>query len=139
MMYTPSVTRPRLGLSLVADLLCATQPYKTIQRSYKVDLKILCEDPPTLSAEFFLFALVFLNRMLVGGAGRVVSEMGHTWAQVCPRINAPLPHSLRRLSMQTQTYFGCGIFVAIWFVCVGTFQHPSLSHVYTRPLTYTTD
>jgi hypothetical protein len=35
---------------------------------------------------------------LVGGAGRVIREMGHTWARVCPRINAPFPHSLGRLS-----------------------------------------
>ena len=55
--------------------------------------RIMCDDPPTLSAEFFLFALVFLNRKSVGGAGRVVREMGHSWARVCPRINAPLPHS----------------------------------------------
>ena len=35
-------------------------------------------DPPSLSAILFLFALVFLIRMQVGLAGRVVSNMGHT-------------------------------------------------------------
>lgn len=36
------------------------------------------------SDKLFLSALVFPNRMSVGGAGRIVCEMGHTLAQVCP-------------------------------------------------------
>ena len=97
-----------------------------------------CDDPPTLSVEFFLFALVFLNRMSVGGAGRAVREMGHTWARVCPRINAPLPHSLGD-SLHADTLTDFWHFNGVLFVCGGTFQHVWLSYVNTQPFTYTTD
>jgi hypothetical protein len=49
-----------------------------------------CDAPPTLSALFFLFVLVFLIRMSVGGAGSVVSQIAG--------INTPLPHSYQNIS-----------------------------------------
>ena len=97
--------------------------------------RTLCDDPPTLSAVFFLFALVFLIRMLAGGAGRVVSNMGHTWARVCPGINTPLPHSLRRLSPCRHTSrFGLWHFCLPWHLST-----PLIITCMHATLTYTTD
>ena len=56
---------------------------------------------PLLSAEFFLFALVFLNRMSVGGAGRVVSKMGHLGSVVSRDKYTSSSFIEDTLSMQT--------------------------------------
>ena len=87
--------------------------------TYRLE-NVWCDDPPTLSAESFLFALVFLNRMSVGGAGRVISEMGRPGVSQ-DKFTFP-PFKEKTLSMQTHCWI---LVVAVLFVCFGTFQHPS--------------
>jgi hypothetical protein len=83
-------------------------------------LIVWCDDPPTLSDELFVLALVFLNRMSVGRARRVVSKIRHTWAQVCPGDKYTFPH---RHCCFWLSQFGA----SLCLVYFGTSQHPSLS------------
>lgn len=70
----------------------------------------------------YFSALVFPNRMFVGGAGRVVCEMGHTLAQMCPGNKYFPPYfeeTLRADMLFLLGHFGT---LLIYF---GTSQHPS--------------
>lgn len=76
---------------------------------------------PVLWGVMNSFSLViFLNRMSVCGAGRVISEMVHLWARVCPRDKYTFPPIHRGDTL----IFGCSI---LGLLRVSLFWHSSLS------------